>query len=230
MDFDQFIIDFPLHQAEKLKNHCSRHKLTVALNHAEQIIQFLSGIKEHGSTKISYQTIYNQCVVLLVSFFTAALEDIFEYCIFSAIINTTPKWLGKELTIDIHDFCQIEGDPSKRVGELLIKNNDISFQDMKSIKRTFHDYFDIDISKDENMLNIIFGQASRHLIVHSSGRIDNRFKAQITSTVGRTIMKELPDEGIIRFEKQEIKKLGQNMQNFIVSLIGSLAKHQLLEK
>lgn len=226
MDFDKFIMEFPLSQLSVLKSHCEQHTLTRALKITDKIITFLSGIRDHDSTKLSYRTIYNQCLVLLVSYFTAALEDIFEYCISSSIKMDNPIWLKEKVHLEISELVIIKGDPADKIGDLIIRSQNISFQDMKSTRKAFNDYFNVEMTKDKEMDNVIFSQASRHIIVHDGGKINSKFLHQIENTKLRTIKKDLSIEDQIIYSKDEIMIIGKSMLNLIEALMSQLSRYQ----
>lgn len=224
MDFDQFIIDVPVSELKEMKAHCEKKNLTWALQKTEKILAFLTGIRVHGSTKLSYKTIYNQCVVLLVSYFGAALEELFKLYTSLLVEQERPHWVDEEVRMPILDILESESAPSGRIGEWIVSTNNISFQDMLSTRRSFEKYLNLAFDKNEIMNNIIVGQACRHIIVHSGAQIDKRFLRQISSAVPRALKSNIPDDGEIDFTREEIRLLGQSTQTFVGSIRKGLAR------
>jgi len=227
LDFDQFIIDLPLSEIRALKTYAEEQDLPIVKQKAEKLEKILTGIREHGSTKITYGTIYNQCIVLAVSYFSAALENLFEYCIESSLKAGGSEVLrSEEIKLRVKDICSIGPNPLSQVGEFLVSNNKISFQDMKSIKRSFKEYLNVDIIKDELTNDIIFAQAARHIIVHNGSEINSRFQNQILAAAPRTIKPELPYTGKLSFGKEEIIQVGRRMEEYMVLLTEKLSAYQ----
>jgi hypothetical protein len=227
LDFDLFIIELPLSEIKGLKDYAEQHKLPIVRQRADKLEKLLTGIKSHGSTKLSYDTIYNQCIVLTVSYFSATLENLFEYCIESALeFNRPDSLLSKEIKIRVRDICSIGENPKAHVGEFLVSSNNISFQDMQSISRTFKEYLKVDIEKDELTNDIIIAQAARHIIVHNGSEINSKFINQIALAAPRTVKPEVPQVGRLSFSKEEVSQVGKKMEEYMLRLIGQLEQYQ----
>ena len=227
LDFDLFIIDLPLKEIGDLKGYAEKHQLQIVQQKADKLEKLLSGIRKHGSTKLSYETIYNQCIVLSVSYFAATLENLFEYCIESAVKDgSVDTLLNKELKLRVKDMCALGSNPLSQVGEFLITSNNISFQDMQSICRAFKEFLRIEIVKDELANDIILSQAARHIIVHNGAVINSRFTNQIASAEPRTVKSQIPTSGKLRFSKDEVIHVGKRMESFVRQLIGNLLQYQ----
>lgn len=227
LDFDVFIIDLPLSEIRDLKTYAEKQSLPVVIQKADKLEKILTGIRTHGSTKLTYETIYNQCIVLLVSYFSATLENLFEYCIESSLkAGASDALLSEEIKLHVKDMYSIGENPLAQVGEFLISGNKISFQDMKSIKRAFEMYLNISMEKDALTNDIIFAQAARHIIVHNGSEINSKFQHQITSATPRTIKPEMPNTGKLLFSKEEVIQVGKRMEEYIGFLSEKLSSFQ----
>src|ERR1044071_6944873 len=78
LDFDRFILDFAIEgmrsAAAKLRDELKAHN---AAKVVENRLGALETVRRHDSLRPKYQTIFNQCVVLLVSYFGSTLPEIF---------------------------------------------------------------------------------------------------------------------------------------------------------
>ena len=80
-----------------------------------------------------YTTIYNQCVVLLVSHFGTTLHSLFVSAA-PALLGTSADKdaLKDELKFQLSELSEHDFDIRERIGELLVAKRDISFQDMQA--------------------------------------------------------------------------------------------------
>src|SRR5262249_44835552 len=90
----------------------------------------------HDSMRPHYTTIYNQCVVLLVSHFGSTLHSLF--------VTAAPELLGTsaekdslkdELKFQLSELCEHDFDIRERIGELLVTKRDISFRTCRARQR-----------------------------------------------------------------------------------------------
>jgi hypothetical protein len=168
MNFDKTLLDLLLVPLLNLKNYSESAQLKKVSQMTDNIIKVMTGIKSHDSTEVCYQTIFNQGVVLLVSYFAATLEDLFEHSIsLIAEKEERPIWADDLVRIKIGEIL----DGKIEFGGLLIKAHNISFQDMKSTCDAFCKFSNCKIEHCEAMDNIIFAQACRHILVHDAGTI-----------------------------------------------------------
>jgi hypothetical protein len=163
--------------------------------------------------------------VLNVSYFGATLENLFEYCIESALTNGgVDVLLNKEIKLRVKDMCALGSNPRSLVGEFLIASNNISFQDMQSICRAFKEYLRIEIAKDELVNDIIFAQAARHIIVHNGAEINPRFANQVASVEPRSVKPQVPASGKLKFSKEEVRQVGNKMELFMRQITVKLSQ------
>lgn len=177
----------------------------------------LQNIHENKSLHLHYQTIYNQAVVVWVSVLAVTLESLFKYCIEHVKIELlTDK--KKDAKIHIIELLSVE-DIQKALPSLILEaDHSISFQDMQSIRRTFEEYFTIEIGDSVDVQNVAFTQAARHVIVHNAGRVNERFKNQIKSLTKRTLMKKFSSSNI-QFDLKDAKVISENIKKFVKDII-----------
>ncbi|MCK4887935.1 MAG: hypothetical protein KAS96_11155 [Planctomycetes bacterium] len=223
MSLDEIIVDFSLlalHKAKKAEEKwdCDKHPSYNISNEINQI----KNIRENESLKPSYQIMLNQCVVLLVSYFSSAVEDIFKESFKYKIKNGELDELGKEeikITIDQFIFGEIE--------DMFVAKKDISFQDMQSIRRSFKEYIGVsekDRERDKDVDNIVFGQACRNCIVHAGGFMNSKTFGQIKTAKNRTIKTQIRLTDNILFEEDEVNAVKDSMVAFINNLVVKVCK------
>jgi len=224
--FDEMVVAVPIKGLNKISELAEKHNNQRIKEESDKYLRILSNISDNHSLKSYYETIYNQCVVLLVSYFGATLEELFRMCIPIVIQTGEPKnILKEEVKISVQDLAKREFILKDDYIDYLVEKNILSFQDMKNTRRTFEKYLDVILDKNQIMNNIIFGQASRHIIVHSGGRITSKFKGQIEVATPRTIMPEMKETGLLKYNPEEVKILGDSMKSFMQTLKGELNKY-----
>ncbi len=157
MDFDKTLLQICLAQLRNTNEKIKSKKLT-NLYFLDNAIASLENVRENGSLKIFYETIYNECVVLLVSFFASALKDLFQESTKICLTSGKSTKINKEEIKFQVDLLQgADFDIESYVCDTI--SNEISFQDMKSIRRNFKKFFECDMEVDETTNNIILAQA-----------------------------------------------------------------------
>lgn len=220
MDFDsviQLICLKTLEKANKGLVHfgCADHPLY----NIKQMIEQMKNIRKNASVRPSYEIMLNQCVVLLVSYFSSAIEDLFREALNNKIENKNLKEIEKEeikLTIGqlVYDFDIVN---------LFLLKKDISFQDMQSIAKAFEEYIGINkIHQDKVVNNIILSQACRHCIVHSGSVVKQKTLKQLSFAKPRDLKCNLEIDDKILFNETEIKIISDSMVKYIDRLISKL--------
>ncbi|HMM21814.1 MAG TPA: hypothetical protein PKA10_13935 [Selenomonadales bacterium] len=220
MNFDETILNFGIDSLKDLISRQKKFNITNPLATAESTLRNFENIRQNGSLRPKYNEIFNQCVVLLVSYFSSAIGDIFKVALTQKINQGMDDNLAKE-EIKV-TLAELQNCSSEMLGELVVLKKEISFQDMQSIRRVFQTYLDIDIEKDQNVNNIITGQACRHVIVHSGAIIDKRLIKQISQATPRDIKPEIKTGEKIQFDPEEIKIVGESMKRYINGVIEKL--------
>jgi hypothetical protein len=183
-------------------------------------LQILRGIRDHGSLKPRYSLILNQAVVLLVSYFGSAVEDIFSFAVKSALRNGSSARLMKEdMKVTVAELLEVASSPDDAFVPLLIEKKDLSFQDMQAIHRAFRDYVNVEIEKDSIVHNIILAQACRHVIVHAGGEVTPRLIRQVSSATPRDLKTQIENDSLIQFSHDEVKTIAESMKTYLSVLV-----------
>lgn len=135
-------------------------------------------IKDHPLLKKKYSIIYNQSVVLVVASFESFMNDLVR-----DLIDFYPE------VIEWPEKKQISFDPnilkysSPSLGSLIVKSSlreRYNFQDIKSVLDFLKDYLNTNIRLEAQLKEaLIKYEALRHVIIHNSAKIDERFKKQV---------------------------------------------------
>lgn len=221
MNLDDDVLLFCTERLQKVKIFVGKHGISG--NHPacniSQILEQIQKIHENKSLKPRYETMLNQCIVLLVSYFGSAVQDIFELGVTYRIINKDlEKLADEELKLSLGELKEFDFDISGSLGKLLIINKEISFQDMHSIARAFSKYIGFEIEKDQLVNNIILVQACRHSIVHFGGICSDKTIKQLASASPRSIKIDLKEDSKIQFQPEEIRQIFKNMDEYIGKL------------
>jgi hypothetical protein len=161
------------------------------------MIKQIENIRDNDSLEHNYEIMFNQCVVLLVSYFGSAIEDLFGASLKYKIDN---KELGKKLEGEEIKLTVGQLVYDKNIVDLFILKKDISFQDMQSISRAFVDYIGVDeIPRDKVVNNIILSTACRHGIVHDGSIANKKIMVQIKTANPRDLKEDIKFNEAIRF-------------------------------
>lgn len=213
IDFDHSIIDFSISALETLTTNLEKafnidNPKLLAINTASQ----LRSIRENDSLRPRYQVMFNQSNVLLVSVFASAVADLFREGVNTlAELKTSKELMKQEFKLTVDEIIENGDELAHRIGYLIAEKKDISFQDMKSIRRAFNLYFSVSMEKNETVNNLIFAQAARHVIVHDSARVSDRMLFQVSGANPRSLRKDIKSGDTINFEPEEIKIVGNSM-------------------
>jgi hypothetical protein len=215
MSLDEVVVKLALQALRRAEKNlgCDKHPSYSISNEIKQI----ENIRENESLKPSYQIMFNQCIVLLVSYFSSAIEDIFKESFKYKIKNVKLDGLGKEeVKITIGQYVLGLG----HISDLFVAKKDISFQDMQSILRSFEKYIGVSaIDKDNDVDNIVLGQACRNCIVHAGGVINPKTFGQIKTAEKRTIKTQIRLADNILFEEDEVNAVKDSMVAFINNIV-----------
>ena len=227
MNFDKGIMDIVLHHLQHLKEMLTRQGNVRPTQEVDKYITVFSNIQKNDSLRIHYETIVNQCVVLLVSYFATALEDVFKHCLLSSLDRDTPDTISAEkVTFSLAELKELDFNVAERIADIVATKDDMSFQDMKSVSRAFSSYFDFAPDRDSTLNNIIIGQAARHIIVHNGAKINARFTRQIRSAMPRTLLTDIPDHGKLNFARENVTLLAESMTVYLQTLSAGLRKYE----
>ena len=138
-------------------------------------ISLLENIKEK-SMREQFSVIYSQMCVLAVSSLEAILKDYFVDSFKDKTdINMENKKLN-EIKVTIRDIIDNELNFDKKLGALILERDKPNFQDLKSIRSNFKNYFNKEIKLESDLeKKLCFYFETRHLLVHKGGVVDKKF-------------------------------------------------------
>jgi hypothetical protein len=194
--FDRFILDYCVQQIEILDDRLKNGvlKITNPYYLAENTLKAIKNVRQNNSLRTHYNSMFNSCLVLQVSYFTSTIEDIFDCACFWLYSNKHRDDLNPEE---------------------LKKRNDIKYQNMGSIKKSFKNYLGIDIVNDSICNTIILAQLSRHAIVHSLALADDKFITNLANASPRDIKRDINRGEEILFSSTELDYVKLAMTQFI---------------
>ena len=225
IDFDREVMHVAFATVDDLHQRLVKQRVENEQLNGTRALQLLRGIRDHESLKPRFSLILNQAVVLLVSYFGSAVEDIFSYAISASLRGNSSSRLKKEdMRLTVAELLDAMANPDESVAELLIEKKDLSFQDMQAIQRAFREYLNVEIDKDTSVNNIILAQACRHVIVHAGGEVTSRLLRQISGAFPRDIKNDITEKSSIHFNRQEVQVVAESMQRYLSVLVERIEK------
>ena len=226
MNFDRDVLAVTIDHLRILRDDLKKHhKLDNPHLTAERTLTAIEQIRQNDSLRPRYQTIFNQALVLLVSYFGSAVSDIFRRGASLAIENVPESpILKQELRLTVGALRGVTADVQGSIPDLLIEFQDISFQDMQSIGRTFRTYFQVDMDRTSAVNDVIVGQACRHVIVHTGGTVDDRLIRQVSSATPRCVKPKLSVGEHVQFTPEEVEKVAESMRTYAAELSSKVSE------
>ena len=225
INFDKLLLNTTILSLENLVDDLKRVKGIMAPHlTAEGTLKQLKNIKENKSLEIHYQKIYNSCLVLLVSYFTSAVSEIFRECVKVVVLNRDRQDIEKEeIKLSLGELKAMNFNLSESIGTLIINKNDFSFQDMQSISKAFKTYFGVEIEKNDKTNDIILAHACRHIIVHTDGRVNEKTIRMTKHAFPRAVKSVLTDGEIVQFTPEDLDAVAASMKEYLASLAAKLS-------
>lgn len=181
--FDRLILDHCIQailnlQARLVANE--RVQLSSRLLPETTIIE-LRSIRKHDSMRPQYAHMYNQCLVLSVSYFISALRSVFVRAVDHACCCCPELLLAskEDIRFTFEELREREFNLTDHLGELIVLKKDLSFQNMQHALKAFKDFLGVEIETNPELDTVIYGLAARHVIVHNLAKVDERFMALV---------------------------------------------------
>lgn len=223
MGFDDVVLNVGISALQKVQKRLGDAGYDNPRFGVKSTIQSLENIRQNESLRPHYEIMNNQCLVLLVSYFSSAVTDVFEAAIADRLKHgPTEGLLKQDLKFSIAELYSIDFNLSQNIGTLFAAKKEISFQDMKSIARAFKNFLGYEPPKDETVNNIVASLACRHAIVHDAAIANGRTIHQMCDAVPRAIKCDLADQQKIQFEPSEIKLVAQSMKEYMATLVSAM--------
>jgi hypothetical protein len=220
INFDRDVLDMAITSmqdlSERLKHH---HMLDNPHLTADSTLTLFKQIRTNDSLRPRYQVIFNQAVVLLVSYFSSAVEDIFKAGIDVLLGQDVDNDLSREdIKLTFRQLRDANWHLREIAADLLVEKKDLSFQDMQAIGRAFKTYLGVTIDKDNCVNNIILAQACRHVIVHTGGLVTDRLIHQVANASPRELKAKMTKGEHVQFSPDEVEIVSKSMVAYVQSL------------
>lgn len=224
IEFDNLLLGIAITSVGRLVDDLKKVKgITNPHLTAESTLKQLQKIKTNNSLAIHYQKMYNSCLVLLVSYFTSAVSEIFRECVRIFVTSRDGDFEKEEFKISLGELKSANFNLSDSIGTLIINKNDFSFQDMKSISAAFKSYFGVDLEKNESTNNIIVAHACRHLVVHTDGTVNEKTVRMIKNANPRTLVPTLAEGQVIQFSPSDLSIVANSMRAYLTMMASKLS-------
>jgi len=216
LNFDRFVLDHVVgglgEIADRLEARGRHNEATDVRNR----LAVIRNIRSADSLRPRYETIFNQCVVLLVSYFGSTMGDLFRAAVTSALsLGLDVPVIDQSVQVTWRRLGRVDVQVPELIAEALVEQQKISFQDMQSTGRAFRENLGFDLPRDEATNDIILGQAARHVIVHAAGTVDDRMINQLRSAVPRRLKRDLVRGAAVQFDPDEVRQLATSMTDYL---------------
>lgn len=185
----------------------------------ERLIVQLEQLRDNERLRPDYSLMFKQCIVLQVSYFASALHDLFRY-FFQRRIETgeANPILQEVIKISFGQLQEVGWDVRGNAADIFLGSRDISFQDMKSVKRSFKKWLGFGRDRDIVTDRIIVAQAARHCIVHAGGVANERTAGQIRGCTCDDVLPDLEVGELVEATPDDIARVGDAMQTYFNEL------------
>lgn len=193
-------------------------------NRIDALIFSFENMSKDQSLKEKYGTMYNQCLVLLVSHFGETLSEIYKGNIAQSIkFRLAKKSNENDFRVTFDELLGVDFNDDRDVGRFIVEKQAESFQDMQAICRLYSGDFGCKYEEDAIRDNIIFSQATRHIIVHAGAKVSSKFLRQIRNCNKRTLMTGTLEEGkVVEFTSSDLETVSSAMNSFISNSIAQI--------
>lgn len=224
LQVDRDVLEPVISSIEELRNRLVRiERIENEESNGGRILDILKGIREHEAIRPRFLVVLNQAVILLVSYFGSAVEDIFCDAVgqrFSA--GTFDALMGTDIELTVADLVKITKTPESAIAKFLVNKKVLSFQDMRAIHRGFREYVGLELQQDQVTNDIFLAQACCHAIVHVGGEVTPRLIRHVSGAIPRNVKRELVPGDLIQFDEGEVAQLAASMRRYISTLVESL--------
>lgn len=224
--FDEHVMAYVINAVENLHDHLKKNYSSKEQINGARELQMLRNIRDNDSLKPRYSLILNQAIVLLVSYFGSAVEDIFSEAVIKALrSNSSSKLIEGDMKLTVAELLELTENPNdSSIATLFIDKKDLSFQDMQAISRAFKEYIGVEITKNKTVNNIILAQACRHVVVHAGGQITARLIRQVSGAKPRDIKEVIKEGEIVQFSHKEVQEVTKSTKDYLCKLVANTQK------
>jgi hypothetical protein len=236
LHFDEIVLKLVMHNLEALNERWKQYLRRESSNPqvkvnpkytADDLLKLLANIRDNDSLGGQYRAMHNQCLVLLVSFFSSSTRALFRALVVQELQRSNAEILRERLQFTVADLCADEPPLSELVADALEESKNISFQDMKSIGRAFETVLGKEPVRDLEVNDIIVAQACRHAIVHAESRADERLLKQIANATPRLLKVNLTVGQEISFTEEEIDMVATAMNTYLMKTVAGAGTEKI---
>lgn len=218
-DLDRLLLDQVIRSLEDRDNRLYKAGIDNARMLAGTTLQNIKTIKQNDSLRSGFQALVNQSVVLLASYFASGVSQLFRVAIATALETKPSEHLRDlQLKITVSELAELGNELREVLPDLITDSPGISFQDTKSIARTFSEFFGFEIPRNKVTNEITAGLAFRHVLVHNGGNVNRHCIQQIEKATPRTLRPLITDGETLNFSTQEVEVLARAMVKYVQQL------------
>lgn len=222
-DLDRGLIDHAIREIEKRDERLRQAGVENTRMLAGGTLENLKNIRRNDSLRPGFQALVNQSIVLLSSYFSSGVSQLFREAIAAGLeAGPSDHMTNLQLKISVGDLAQFGADVYDAIPDLIAESPGISFQDTKSIARAFEEFFAHVIPRDETTNEITTGLALRHVLVHNGGVVNRQCLRQTSSAKPRKLRPELRLGQALELSSAEIGLLAQAMMVYLKELAAGL--------
>lgn len=222
-DLDRGLLDQAIASLEERDARLLNAGIENARMLAGSTLQNLKNVRRNDSLRPGFQALVNQSVVLLASYFASGVSQLFRVAVAASLDAAPSEHLkGLQLKLSVAELAELGIELREALPELVAESPGISFQDTKSIARTFSEFFDVEIPRDSVTNEITAGLAFRHVIVHNGGIVDRQCIRQVESAIPRNFRPKIANGELLAFATGEIEALARAMVTYIQRLAREL--------
>ncbi|MGV8057289.1 MAG: hypothetical protein AB2L12_04525 [Smithellaceae bacterium] len=218
-DLDHGLLDQVIRSLEERDERLYKAGIDSSRMLAGPTLQNIKNIRQNDSLRPGFQALVNQSVVLLASYFSSGISQLFRVAIDAAIeAKPTEHLKNLQLKISVAELAELGSELREVLPDLVADSPGISFQDTKRIARTFEEFFNFEIPKDEITNEITAGLAFRHVLVHNGGIVDRSCTRQIEHAMPRTLRQQIKTGESLNFATREVEVLANAMLIYVQRL------------
>jgi hypothetical protein len=224
LNFDREVVDLAVQGVRALPQTLVQRGFENPALNAKNTLTSLQNIKDHDSLLPRYKVVFNQAVVLLVSYFGSAVEELFKIGVSARLVldDENSTLMKEELKLTFRSIRERGWMLNDIAADLLVDKKDLTFQDMKSIADAFRDYVGIEVTRNKIVNDIIVAQACRHVIVHAGHEVTSKMMRQIRGAIPRDLKPDLVVGEMVQFTPSEVELVAESMKAYVTQVAEAL--------
>lgn len=218
-DLDRGLLDVAIKAIEERDQRLLRSNVENPRMLAGPTLENLRNVRQHDSLRPGFQALVDQSVVLLTSYFASGVSELFQAAIAAALDAKPSDHLRSlQLKLSVGELAELGPEFREVLPSIIAESPGISFQDTKSIARTFAEFFGVAIPRDDITNDITAGLAFRHVLVHNGGIVDRQCLRQLKQAMPRSLRSQVALGHSLAFASEEIELLAKAMLRYVQRL------------